>query len=868
MERFLPFPKPALALLAAVFGSAVVLYSGLWMYSIRWQSGVELGFDFHYIGTLHAEHVQSVEAGGPAAKAGLEPGDRITAINGHSIKDRHMIFDVWSRQKPGNTVKLEVVRPREASPIVLTATFRARRSDSKEAGLTERLGQEILQTYPLVFLIVGLPVLFLRLGDRNAWLLAFMFACFTAAPPFPNLFAGLAPPLRLFATSYRALFGTLLGAVFYCFFALFPARSFLDRRLPWLKWLGLAIGVTFALPGLRIGTSHAPAVMESLLGRQNSHIAWLIYNYGFIALGLTALAGNSFTASTLDARRKIRVILWGTLVGVLPISLLAALGDFFRVHPPLVVGVMLVLLLFLFPLSFAYAVLKHRVLEVPVLLRRGARYLLVLRGFTILLALVSIGVTVVFALLLAPYLELLAVGSIPGGIALGAGFGTVLLWAGIVVHKRVEVKIDRAFFRNAYDARMVLEKLVEISRTATDRVKLSDLLQDHLEQALRPSSLAVYLENPGRRISAMRGDIPPGLTDLPPADPLLQELVRRGQPWEVANEDEEKLPQPFLLAPLQPDCLVPVLGRDSRLAGLLVLGARLSEEPYSRQDKQLLASVATQAGIALENIRMGEEIAERIETERSAAQEMEFARQVQSRLFPQKFPSLRTLEYSGGCVPARKVGGDYYDFLELRPGRLALVLADIAGKGVSGALLMANLQANLRSQYALALDDIPQLLSSVNGLFYENTSDNSYATLFFADYDDATRALRFVNCGHLPPLLLRAGRHKTDSSKLPSNIERLEPTSTVLGLFENFECKVSETILNPGDILVLYTDGVTEASNPADEEFGETRLIETLCAHRDLHAQPLLDSIIQSVQQFSTQEQADDITLVVALCRP
>jgi len=508
------------------------------------------------------------------------------------------------------------------------------------------------------------------------------------------------------------------------------------------------------------------------------------------------------------------------------------------------------------------------VLEVPVLLRRGARYLLVLRGFTLLLALVSIGVTLVFALFLAPYLELLAVGGIPGGIALGAGFGTMLLWGGMAVHKRVGEKIDRAFFRNSYDARMVLEKLVEISRTATDRDKLSALLQDHLEQALRPSSLVIYLETNGGQLSAMCADVPPDLTVLPPADPLLDELVRCGRPWEVANEDEEKLPHPFLLAPLQPDCLVPMLGRDSRMVGLLVLGPRLSEEPYSREDKQLLASVATQAGIALESIRLGEEIAERIETERRTTQEMEFARQVQSRLLPQKFPHLRTLEYAGGCVPARQVGGDYYDFLELRPGRLALVLADIAGKGVSGALLMANLQANLRSQYALALDDIRQLLGSVNRLFYENTSDNSYTTLFFADYDDATRRLRYVNCGHLPPLLLRANGAATNSPKVPSNVERLEPTSTVLGLFETWECSVTETNLSPGDTLLLYTDGVTEAANSGGEEFGESRLVEVICSHHNLNAQPLLDSIVQAIQTFSDEEQADDITLVVARCRP
>ncbi|HET7100885.1 MAG TPA: PP2C family protein-serine/threonine phosphatase, partial [Terriglobia bacterium] len=539
----------------------------------------------------------------------------------------------------------------------------------------------------------------------------------------------------------------------------------------------------------------------------------------------------------------------------------------FHVHPPLALGITVVLLLFLFPLSFAYAVLKHRVLEVPVLLRRGARYLLVLRGFTILLALASIGVTLVFAMFLAPYLELLAVGGVPGGIALGAGFGTVLLWAGMVVHKRVGEKIDRAFFRNAYDARMVLENLVEISRTATDRAKLSELLQNHLEQALRPSSLVVYLETDDHQLSAMRADVPPALAVLSTADPTLAETARRGRPWEIMNEDEERLPHPFLLEPLRPDCLVPVLGRDGRLVGLLLLGPRLSEEPYSREDKRLLASVATQAGIAMESIRLGEEIAERIEAERRAAQEMEFARQVQSRLLPQKFPVLRTLEYAGGCAPARQVGGDYYDFLELCPGRLALVLADIAGKGVSGALLMANLQANLRSQYAMALDDIRQLLESVNRLFYENTSDSSYATLFFADYDEATHRLRYVNCGHLPPLLLKGSGPSTNGPIPSSNIERLEPTSTVLGLFDTWECNVAETSLSPGDTLLLYTDGVTEAANAAGEEFGESRLVETLCSNHDLSAQPLLDSIIQAVQMFSNEEQADDITLVVAHCK-
>ena len=307
---------------------------------------------------------------------------------------------------------------------------------------------------------------------------------------------------------------------------------------------------------------------------------------------------------------------------------------------------------------------------------------------------------------------------------------------------------------------------------------------------------------------------------------------------------------------------MPILGRENNLMGMLVLGQRRSEEPYSREDKQLLDSVAAHAGIALENISLAEKMAERMEADRRVAQEMEIARKVQARLFPQKRPAMTTLEYTGGCIQARKVGGDYYDFLELRPGRLALVLADIAGKGVSGALLMANLQANLRSQYAMAVDDLPRLLASVNRLFYENSDDASYATLFFADYDDSSRKLRYANCGHLPPLLLRAGAGSQDQAP---NVERLGSTCTVMGLFEDWHCEIAEVQLAPGDMLVLYTDGVTEATNADGEEFGESHLLDSLRSNFRLPAGGILQAVVEAVQQFSSgSEQQDDITLVIA----
>jgi serine phosphatase RsbU (regulator of sigma subunit)/catechol 2,3-dioxygenase-like lactoylglutathione lyase family enzyme len=250
-------------------------------------------------------------------------------------------------------------------------------------------------------------------------------------------------------------------------------------------------------------------------------------------------------------------------------------------------------------------------------------------------------------------------------------------------------------------------------------------------------------------------------------------------------------------------------------------------------------------------------IAVRQEAERRAAHELEIAKHVQSRLFPQTLPPLATLEYSGVCIQARQVGGDYYDFLDLGQNRLGFVIADISGKGIAAALLMANLQANLRSLCTIAKQQPHHLLCSVNQLFCENTTDGAFATLFFAEYDDSSRLLRYANCGHLPALLLR-----DDGS-----VTRLDATATVLGIFKKWECELGECQIAPGDILALYTDGITESFNHDSEEFGESRLLDSLRRHRTLSSQAALASMVDEVLHFSLQEQHDDITLILAKCR-
>ena len=249
-----------------------------------------------------------------------------------------------------------------------------------------------------------------------------------------------------------------------------------------------------------------------------------------------------------------------------------------------------------------------------------------------------------------------------------------------------------------------------------------------------------------------------------------------------------------------------------------------------------------------------EKHAEKLEAERRAAHELEIAKQVQARLFPQIQPRLKTLEYAGICLQARQVGGDYFDFLSLGPHRLGMIIGDVSGKGIAAALLMANLQASLRSQSALAFDQPEALLRSVNRLFYDNTVDAAYASLFFADYDDATKRLRYANCGHLSGLLVRRN----------GEVERLASTSTLLGLFREWDCSLCEQELAAGDVLALYTDGITEACNEQGEEFGERCLVGALRQYRELSCQALLTAVVDEVRRFSPEEQHDDITAIVA----
>lgn len=864
--------------LAILFAALAATYSILWVTHLKF-ARPQPGFtNYEYSAAARSLRVGAVLAESPAEQAGLRPGDHIVAIDGQKLESLRPFYEsiIIGRK---DIVELTVHDP--SSPAGLRQLQLRLHSVKPAPKRTTRL-EDLLGVpigyYPLGFLVVGFGVLMLRPDDRNAWLLALLFGGFVAGGP---LFEGAIPPsLRGFAVFYKIITCWSSVALFYYFFAVFPSPSPLDRKLPWLKYVLLAAAIITTVPiGFRclIADGSLPLYIDDhwpgttmltwLLAAQTGLPSPASYRWpspGFVffgfflgatTLGLVSLISNNFLSGDAQVRRKAHVMAWGTVIGVVPVTLVIGatiMGGPVRV--PLVLWQACVLLLSsVWPLSFAYAVVKHRVLEIPVLLKRSARYLLVQRGFTILLLALWLAAIRLFTFAVSGL-----VGTFSNAVlTLSLVFGIGLVWISAPLVKRGTQRIDRAFFRSAYDARQILESLVEETRMVRSREELAVLLGGKIKQALHPDLVAVYLSDSDGQLRVYPDASPTKFQPLPSGTPLLGELARRKEPWEISDL-AARLSMPnsglSIFAPHHPECLVPILMRDGSLTGLLVLGTRLSEEPYSREDKRLLSAVAAQAGTTLENMRLAEDMAERMEAERRIARDMEIAKQVQARLFPQKSPPLQTLEYAGRCIQARDVGGDYYDFLNLGAGRMGFVLADIVGKGISGALLMANLQADVRSQCAIASQNLPQFLKSVNQSFYESTDEGSYATLFFGDYQDSTRWLRFANCGHNPPFLVRSN----------GTTERLPATATVLGLFEQWESSICEVEIASGDLLVIYTDGVTEANNSSGEEFGENRLLETIRDHLAVPVHLILDAILTAALEFSGGEMRDDLTLVVA----
>lgn len=284
--------------------------------------------------------------------------------------------------------------------------------------------------------------------------------------------------------------------------------------------------------------------------------------------------------------------------------------------------------------------------------------------------------------------------------------------------------------------------------------------------------------------------------------------------------------------------------------GFLIVGNKLNGINFNDNDLSYVQALSNIAGSSLENERLFKEEIEkrRIETD------LNYAKEIQKNLLPKKLPSSEKFDFAGMTIPSRQVGGDYYDFIQLSKDKMAITIADVSGKGMPASLIMANLQSALRILAPIE-DDNKKIIERINKTLYDNTSGDKFVTMFYCLLDNEYSSLKYINAGHNPPMLLRAN----------GKVEYLNKGGLILGFTDSpFPYEEDTVILDSGDLLYLYTDGVSEAKNEKDEEFGEERMLDILNINKNLSAKELSNLMVNEVRKFCGKTpQFDDITLIL-----
>jgi sigma-B regulation protein RsbU (phosphoserine phosphatase) len=844
-----------------------ILFAGAMLFQIRYAQDIWHTEKVDAPFVMPASASASLEIVRPAAeKPGLHTGDTLLAVNGQKYTGTAILSEAYAKARPGDQLELRVKSASGEHSVVLPVT----------AGTTP-LSQVIFDVLlnivaPIGCVLLGSWVVLIRPRDRLAWILLGLMFCFS------QLFSSFkieswGPGYREVAMAYRtALAG---GWVIFMFlFGFFFPEPFphYTRMGAWRKWIpALVIAPILAeimyavVVSITEMTNYAHA--QEIVQRFHPFDTPLrIYLYCVVGLGFfSSIFTKSSMAISRDAKRRLRLLYWGATVALTPLLVITLFSQYsgksmWTIFPDWLIAMGLILTT-IFPLTLAYVIVVQRAMDVRVAVRQGLQYGLAKNS---ILVLQGIAALVVFL----TALPLLTKSEGRPTEIIVAAIGLLAIFTIRRAADRLLTWTDRRFFREAYNTEQVLSELSDQVRGMVETRPLIETVAARLSETLHVPRVAVLLSGGG----SFRPAYSLGYGSAPDVGFLanngtVRVLEKQREParvylddpdsWlyrepEVSEEDRAKLSQ------LQSELLLPLSTRD-KLLGFISLGPKLSDEPYSGTDVRLLKSVAAQTGLALENARLMSAIAGEVAHRERLNREVEIAREVQERLFPQTLPPIVGIEYSGACRPALGVGGDYYDFLALPGGHLGIAIGDVSGKGIAAALMMASLQASLRGEATRAPENLAGLVGNVNHLLYEASSDNRYATFFYAQYDPETRQLTYVNAGHNSPMLFHRDGDKWQ-------ITRLEIGGTVVGLLETFPYEQSAVTIATGDVFVAFTDGISEAMNAADEEWGEAQLIETVKQSGGLAPSEIIARVMEAADGFiAGAKQHDDMTLVV-LC--
>jgi phosphoserine phosphatase RsbU/P len=795
-------------------------------------------------------------------KAGLAVGDRVLAIQGEPFRGFAQEYGQIRHLHGGDSYAVQVEKPdgkvrdvRAALPPLVPAS-----TPRKISLLVVAILLQI--AFPLLCMVLGTWVLVARPQDANAWyvfaILQFMQIVFSRTESFTSALTFLS----LWQDWSQIAF--LMSAL--SFGLDFPNPFPTERRYPWARWV-LVAPLLLAIPVDTleiIARLHFVAWFRAVPAQPLVILDRLENAVGIVSISIfcASLFMKLFAEKAPDARRRLRVMVLGSQLGLWPLFLLviwsAIRGVQLNTAAPFWLFLTALLMFVLFPLSLAYAIIVERAMDVRILLRQGTQYALA-RGTLFFLRFLG-GAFVAFTMFqvlnhrIGPTRSL-----VQTVVAL-----VLLLGIRLSLEKRARLWIDRKFFRESYAAEQVLSDLILQAGEFTETRPLLETVTKRISETLHIDSLAMLIRTPtGFRLQTSMGvEIPSSFVLRDSAQSITAVERRRGpatvyfdrpDDWLLDASEQERA----ALRDLHVEVLLPLPGR-GRLMGVMALGPKRSEQPYSKSDLQLLASVGTQTGLALENSELLSHLKVEITQRERVNRELEIAHEVQERLFPQSFPKIEGVQVTGMCRPAQSVGGDYYDCMIVANGRLALAIGDVSGKGVSAALLMASLRASLRGQTMRQTTDLATVVSIVNELLYESSASNRYATFFYGEFDPATNKIHYVNAGHNPPVVLRV---KSDGS-----LERhsLEGGGPVVGLVPGAGYEECQLQMTAGDLLLLYTDGISEAMNPSDEEWGEERMIAEAEGLAGISAKQTLDAMFAAADGFAAgAEQHDDMTLMV-----
>ncbi|MBV8817074.1 MAG: SpoIIE family protein phosphatase [Acidobacteriaceae bacterium] len=819
-----PLQRVGLALLCVVF----VVLQARWTYetiymAFHWDSTPPGAIEVDP-GSLAITWIDLPEL----TRAGAKIGDVVVGEDGRTVKSYADVMHGYYQHRAGDRFTIRLRRG-TAAPFDVGFTIPSP-GPMAPADIWTPIPINVL--IPWSCTLLGFLVAFKRPSDPVAYALLALLLCIGH---FLTANGGIAfrwGPLFTWTLMFLSQVTNRGLTLSWLWFALlFPDPRSRYKLLP---WVGTVIGIPYALYALVVAllsacllhsAAFAPWYPSGLALR-----GWLegTLNITFIALGFANLAYKLRRETDLTVRRRLRWMMFGLALGIAPVTIMLGIATALHAninHIPPYILVPVVVSPFLVPLTLAYAVLVNRLFDVGVFLRQG---LLASKTITAI-RLLLVGLLI---LLVLDFERRKDIGNVERWVVMIA-----CLVAGLLIRRISDWTrrwVDRRFFQERVNTEQLLLELSHDVRRLSDPQTVLRTVTERVRDALHLVRAAALVPTGDLFVPAYESGA--GAPAIP--NGLIHHLKIACEPLTV------------------PSGLLLPIATGSELHGVLSLGPKRSEEPYSGTDIQLLESVAHQTALALDNSRLAMAVAQEAAHRERITSELEIARQVQERLFPKAAPKIAGLDLSGRCRPAQTVGGDYFDFLPATGGCIGLAIGDVAGKGVPAALLMAALQASLRGLMLAGISEPAELITKLNQLIFDASPVNRFATFFYGLYDPASRRLRYCSAGHNPALLLAANRAEP---------QWLKTKGVALGLVRSSRYEQAEAILEPGDCLLLYTDGVTEARNLQEEDFGEDRLVVVMRENRSRCANDILNAVLGSVAEFSGQApQFDDLTLIVA----